>query len=78
MDKKSSPTVTKRHLSFENRDSKIYLLLFQAALNVHKKQETIIAESLLLRIRELQDAGAEINIQTVQCPSDDIYRLRDR
>ncbi|XP_064109139.1 LOW QUALITY PROTEIN: uncharacterized protein LOC135217304 [Macrobrachium nipponense] len=44
----------------------------EMAFKLHKEQETEIAESLVMRIRELQDAGAEVNIQTVQCQTDDL------
>nr|XP_045596433.1 uncharacterized protein LOC123757090 [Procambarus clarkii] len=37
------------------------------AFRLHKEHETEIAESLVQRIRELQDAGAEVNIHTVPC-----------
>lgn len=37
----------------------------QAAFKLHKEHEAEIAESLVERIRELQDAGAEVNIQTM-------------
>ena len=36
--------------------------IFQRAFKLHKEQESTIAESLVLRIRELQCAGAEVNI----------------
>ncbi|XP_045138539.1 uncharacterized protein LOC123520364 isoform X3 [Portunus trituberculatus] len=44
----------------------------ERAFKLHKDHETEIAESLVERIRELQNAGAEVNIQTVQCPSSDL------
>lgn len=50
-------------------DEKVQL---ERAFKLHKEQETEIAESLVQRIRELQDAGAEVNIQTVQCQTDDV------
>lgn len=42
-----------------------YLSPCQRAFKLHKDHETEIAESLVERIRELQDAGAEVNITTV-------------
>lgn len=44
----------------------------QRAFKLHKDHETEIAESLVERIRELQNAGAEVNIQTVHCPASDL------
>nr|XP_045586653.1 uncharacterized protein LOC123748522 [Procambarus clarkii] len=45
-------------------DEKVEL---ERAFRLHKEHETEIAESLVQRIRELQDAGAEVNIHTVPC-----------
>ncbi|KAK7076938.1 hypothetical protein SK128_021469 [Halocaridina rubra] len=50
----------------------------EMAFKLHKEQETEIAESLVIRIRELQDAGAEVNIQTVQCQTDDLPNIMEK
>ncbi|KAG7169287.1 hypothetical protein Hamer_G022249, partial [Homarus americanus] len=49
----------------------------ERAFKLHKEHETEIAESLVQRIRELQDAGAEVNIQTVQCQNHDLNEPKE-